>query len=194
MGDDQASGEVHHAVILRRLSGPRRRSWCLGARARRVGGGRWEPNGRRGMGGVEADGSRESESPQATKEPMVSPAHTCPHCGSRLRKWRVPDGATWSEPFFFVCFDDTCPYYREGWTWMKSKFNHIHSSLGNLALETRVAQLIGDSGLEQNFRIKTRGWNCILWLDLKYLVAHRLRNLRIFAAICRAFLPIYISR
>jgi len=60
---------------------------------------------------------------QTAEEPMVSPARTCPHCGSRLWKWRVPDGATWSEPFFFVCFDDTCPYYREGWTWMKSQFN-----------------------------------------------------------------------
>lgn len=51
----------------------------------------------------------------------------CPHCGSRLHRWRVPDGATWGEEFFLVCFDDACSYYREGWSWMKSQFNQTAS-------------------------------------------------------------------
>jgi hypothetical protein len=47
---------------------------------------------------------------------------TCPHCGSRLRKWRVPEEANWDEPFLFVCFNDECSYHREGWTWMREQF------------------------------------------------------------------------
>ena len=40
---------------------------------------------------------------------------TCPHCGSPLKKWLVPDGASWEEEFFYVCFNDDCPYYVQGW-------------------------------------------------------------------------------
>jgi hypothetical protein len=53
---------------------------------------------------------------------MTNPAPTCPHCGARLRKWRVPEGASWSEEFFYVCFDDACRYFQEGWVWMKEQF------------------------------------------------------------------------
>ena len=58
---------------------------------------------------------------------MADVAPTCPHCGSRLKKWRVPEGATWTEEFFFVCFNDDCPYYQRGWTWMKEQFNQTAS-------------------------------------------------------------------
>jgi hypothetical protein len=47
----------------------------------------------------------------------------CPHCGSRLKKWLVPDGASWDEEFFYVCFDDDCSYYKEGWNWMKEQYS-----------------------------------------------------------------------
>ena len=47
----------------------------------------------------------------------------CEHCGSSLKRWRVPDEATWSEEFFFVCFNDECPYYKRGWKWMKERYN-----------------------------------------------------------------------
>jgi hypothetical protein len=52
---------------------------------------------------------------------------TCPHCKSRLKKWRVPEETSWEEEFFYVCFNDDCSYYREGWEWMKEQFNH-HAS------------------------------------------------------------------
>lgn len=58
---------------------------------------------------------------------MEKPAQSCPHCGSRLKKWRVPDGATWAEPFFYVCFNDECSYYRQGWQWMMEQFNQSAS-------------------------------------------------------------------
>jgi hypothetical protein len=51
----------------------------------------------------------------------------CPHCRSRLRKWLVPEGANWTEEFFFVCFNDDCPYYQEGWEWMKQQYSQMAS-------------------------------------------------------------------
>jgi hypothetical protein len=48
---------------------------------------------------------------------------TCPHCESSLSKWLVPDGASWEEEFFYVCFNDECSYYQKGWAWMKSQYN-----------------------------------------------------------------------
>jgi hypothetical protein len=49
---------------------------------------------------------------------------TCPHCGSHLKKWRVPEGSSWNEEFFLVCFNDDCRYYRDGWAWMKQQYGH----------------------------------------------------------------------
>ena len=54
---------------------------------------------------------------------MSATPRTCPHCGSALKKWLVPDEATWDEEFFFVCFDDDCSYYKSGWEWMKQQYN-----------------------------------------------------------------------
>ena len=54
---------------------------------------------------------------------MATVSRTCPHCGSQLKRWRVPEEATWSEEFFFVCFNDDCPYYQQGWVWMKQQYN-----------------------------------------------------------------------
>ena len=47
----------------------------------------------------------------------------CPHCGETLNKWMVPDGASWDDEFFFVCFENECPYYVRGWKWMKEQYN-----------------------------------------------------------------------
>ncbi|MHC4695441.1 MAG: ogr/Delta-like zinc finger family protein [Planctomycetota bacterium] len=54
---------------------------------------------------------------------MSDTTQACPHCGSRLKKWLVPDDASWSEEFFFVCFNDDCSYYTDGWGWMKEQYN-----------------------------------------------------------------------
>ena len=54
---------------------------------------------------------------------MKEISRTCPHCGTRLSKWRVPDDASWDEEFFFVCFNDDCSYYKNGWSWMKEQFS-----------------------------------------------------------------------
>ena len=58
-----------------------------------------------------------------SRNQMTDESRTCPHCRSKLKKWRVPDEATWEEEFFFVCFNDDCPYYKRGWVWMKEQYN-----------------------------------------------------------------------
>ena len=54
---------------------------------------------------------------------MANDPQTCPHCGSRLKKWLVPVEASWSEEFFWVCFNDDCSYYLDGWKWMEEQYS-----------------------------------------------------------------------
>ena len=58
---------------------------------------------------------------------MTKPDRSCTHCGSRLSKWLVPDGSSWSEEFFLACFNDDCSYYKDGWTWMEARYGQ-HAS------------------------------------------------------------------
>jgi predicted RNA-binding Zn-ribbon protein involved in translation (DUF1610 family) len=48
------------------------------------------------------------------KKPM------CPHCGEEMQIWEVPpvnfgDGLGWGAPYLFLCFNDQCPCYTQGW-------------------------------------------------------------------------------
>jgi len=54
---------------------------------------------------------------------MTDTKPTCAHCGGPLSRWRVPEDTSWEEEFFLVCFNDDCPYYRDGWDWMKKNYN-----------------------------------------------------------------------
>ncbi len=54
---------------------------------------------------------------------MKEMSRTCPHCSTRLSKWRVPAEASWEEEFFYVCFNDGCSYYQNGWKWMEEQFS-----------------------------------------------------------------------
>lgn len=45
---------------------------------------------------------------------------TCPHCGKTMNLWEVPlmacdDGLGWGSPYLFLCFNDDCPLYVNGW-------------------------------------------------------------------------------
>jgi hypothetical protein len=55
---------------------------------------------------------------------MADIPRTCPHCESRLKKWRVPEDSSWDDEFFFACFNDDCPYYQKGWRWMEEQYGH----------------------------------------------------------------------
>lgn len=42
----------------------------------------------------------------------------CPHCGQALVGITMPDQGGWGPEVQLACFNDECPYYREGWDWM----------------------------------------------------------------------------
>ncbi len=49
----------------------------------------------------------------------------CPHCGSRMKKWAVPESSfsTWDTEFKYICFNDRCPYLTRGWQVMARQGN-----------------------------------------------------------------------
>ncbi len=56
----------------------------------------------------------------------------CPHCGQQMQLWEVPpitysDGLGWGEPYLFLCFNDTCPLYTQGWEHMQETVAHQSS-------------------------------------------------------------------
>ena len=47
----------------------------------------------------------------------------CPHCGEPMKKWQTPQmpfggSTTWTTEFLYVCFNDECTYFVNGWDWM----------------------------------------------------------------------------
>ena len=56
----------------------------------------------------------------------------CPHCGQEMKIWETPpinfaDGLGWGTPYLFICFNDDCPLYRQGWGHMKETYAHTAS-------------------------------------------------------------------
>lgn len=51
----------------------------------------------------------------------------CPHCGAALLRWRTPPASSWGERWHWVCFNDACPNFVEGWAWMATQYN-VHAS------------------------------------------------------------------
>ena len=43
----------------------------------------------------------------------------CPHCGEPMLKWQPPAQNTWNEPYQYICFNDECEYFVEGWKYME---------------------------------------------------------------------------
>ena len=51
----------------------------------------------------------------------------CPHCGEEMNLWEVPpvnvgDGLGWGTPYLYICFNDNCPCYEQGWDHMKENY------------------------------------------------------------------------
>lgn len=51
----------------------------------------------------------------------------CPHCNQPMKKLKTPGMTNWEAPFIWVCFNDECSYFQNGWTWMLTKFQ-VNSS------------------------------------------------------------------
>ncbi len=51
-----------------------------------------------------------------------SPAPKCKHCDQTMVKLEMPREAAYDSPFFWICFNDVCTYYAEGWEWMHQKY------------------------------------------------------------------------
>jgi hypothetical protein len=47
----------------------------------------------------------------------------CPHCGKKLSKWATPDDpfSNWTTEFLYICFNDFCSYFLQGWKTMTSQ-------------------------------------------------------------------------
>ena len=51
----------------------------------------------------------------------------CPHCGAVMTIWEVPpfdfaDGLGWGTPYLFICFNDECSLYVQGWQNMEENY------------------------------------------------------------------------
>ena len=46
----------------------------------------------------------------------------CPHCSSGLKPFRLPDQGGWNNEIHYACFNNDCPYFQRGWTWMMEQY------------------------------------------------------------------------
>ena len=56
----------------------------------------------------------------------------CPHCNQEMSLWEVPpitfsDGLGWGAPYLYVCFNDECSLYKNGWKSIEEQYGHVAS-------------------------------------------------------------------
>lgn len=56
----------------------------------------------------------------------------CPHCNVEMKLWEVPpvafsDGLGWGTPYLYLCFNDDCPLYVQGWKNIEENYGHTSS-------------------------------------------------------------------
>ncbi len=56
----------------------------------------------------------------------------CPHCDAEMNIWETPlmtfsDGLGWGTPYLFICFNDDCSLYRQGWDHLAENYAHTAS-------------------------------------------------------------------
>lgn len=62
----------------------------------------------------------------AQKKPL------CPHCEAEMTIWEVPpmtfsDGLGWGTPFLYVCYNNECKIFAEGWENIADNYGHKSS-------------------------------------------------------------------
>ena len=58
--------------------------------------------------------------------------HTCPHCRSDLTLCHAPpvhvgDGLGWGSEYLFICLNDECPLFENGWQNIEDNYGHAGS-------------------------------------------------------------------
>lgn len=64
---------------------------------------------------------------QVLERILTHPKPNCPHCNEEMSLWEVPpvnvgDGLGWGTPYLYICFNDNCSCYKEGWDNMKENY------------------------------------------------------------------------
>jgi hypothetical protein len=64
---------------------------------------------------------------QVLEKIMAQEKPECPKCGKEMSLWEVPpvnfsDGLGWGTPYLYVCFNDECPTYQQGWNNLKENY------------------------------------------------------------------------
>jgi hypothetical protein len=71
---------------------------------------------------------------------MSKEKNICPHCGQALTKWIAALENSWGPHFQLVCFNDECPYFVNGWEWMRKNYNQ------NVSYRYRYNPQTGEAG------------------------------------------------
>ncbi len=58
--------------------------------------------------------------------------HTCPHCKKELILCHAPpihigDGLGWGSEFLFICLNDECSLFVNGWDFVENQYGHVGS-------------------------------------------------------------------
>lgn len=69
---------------------------------------------------------------QVLEKILTNEKPVCPHCGTEMNLWEVPpipvgDGLGWGTPYLYICFNDDCPLYTDGWENMKENYGRNSS-------------------------------------------------------------------
>jgi hypothetical protein len=61
----------------------------------------------------------------AARKLAAKKTRCCPYCDAKLAKWKVPDSPfnEWPSEFQYICFNDECPYFTQGWATMAAQAN-----------------------------------------------------------------------
>ena len=66
---------------------------------------------------------------QVLEKVLAQKKPKCPHCNQEMNLWEVPpftfgDGLGWGVPFLYLCFNDNCSLYRQGWDHIEENYAH----------------------------------------------------------------------
>ncbi len=66
---------------------------------------------------------------QVLERMMTQPKPKCQHCGEEMSIWETPlmtfsDGLGWGSPYMFMCTNDECPLYAQGWQNIEENYGH----------------------------------------------------------------------